>query len=146
MGRLRRFKELSRPERRLVLASAALLTAVRLGLWLLPFRTVNRMTGLPRRGPARIGPARAPAPVDRIVWAVEAASRLVPRSTCLVRALAARTLLARHGYSSALRLGVARGPDGAFQAHAWLERDERVLIGGPVDERFARLPSFPHQA
>jgi hypothetical protein len=79
--------------------------------------------------------------VERIVWAVGAAGRLVPRTTCLARALAAQALLARRGHASELRLGVAGGAGRVFEAHAWLERDGRVLIGGPVDERYVPLPA-----
>ena len=142
MGRLRKFRGLPRGEQRLVLAAAALLAAARLGLWLLPFRTLHRVARAPGSRPLGAAPGQVAVPVERIVWAVGAASRVVPRSTCLVRALAARRLLGRHGHRSELRLGVARSRDGAFEAHAWLEQNDHVLIGGPVDQRFARLPSL----
>ena len=144
MGRLRRLAGLPGKEQRLLLAAAVLLAAVRLGLWALPFNALLRATGASRL-PSAVGRGRPPA-IDRIVWAVATASRCVPGSTCLVRALGARTLLSRYGYSSKLRLGVARRPDGAFEAHAWLEHDTRVLIGGPVDDRYARLPSLEGRA
>jgi hypothetical protein len=125
-----------------VVSAATLLAVTRLALWLLPFRLVHRAAAARRRVPSGRCRARATVPAERIVWAVGAASRVVPRSTCLVRALAARRLLGRHGHPSELRLGVARGADGAFEAHAWLEQDGRVLIGGPVEQRFAPLPSL----
>jgi hypothetical protein len=73
---------------------------------------------------------------------VEVAARRVPRATCLVRALAAQALLARHGHPSQLRLGVARGADRAFEAHAWLERDGQILIGGGPEGRYVPLPAL----
>jgi hypothetical protein len=69
---------------------------------------------------------------NRLLWAVEAATRrLLPERPCLTQALAAYVLLSRRGSSDArLRIGVKRRPDGSLDAHAWLERDGIVLIGG----------------
>ncbi len=78
-------------------------------------------------GPAvRTASGLAPA---RIAWAVRNASRLVPRSTCLVQALAARHLLARHGFAANVVIGVARQHETGFDAHAWVEYQGAVLIG-----------------
>ena len=74
-----------------------------------------------------------------------AAGRRIPGgSNCLVQALAAAVLLGRHGYSSRLRLGVARAPDGRLEAHAWVERDGKLLLGGPRVERYAPLLALEH--
>ena len=140
MRRLARFLALPSAEQRLVLAAACLLAGVRLGLWILPFRRVHGAVGALASRPR----PRAPSgpTIERIVWAVGAANCLVPRTTCLVRALAAQALLGRHGHTSELRLGVAGGAGRAFEAHAWLEHDGRVLIGGPVEARYAPLPAL----
>lgn len=140
MRRLASFLALPSAEQRLILAAATLLTGVRVGLWALSF---GRVHGAIRRlaGRSRLAP-RDGLPAERIVWAVGAADRLVPRTTCLVRALAAHVLLARHGHASELRLGVAGGSGRAFEAHAWLEHDGRVLIGGPVEARYVALPAL----
>jgi hypothetical protein len=141
MRAFRRLRALRAADRRLLLEASSLLAVVRVGLWLLPFATVRRVArALGRSGPratAAGGPDEA-----RVVWAIGVAGRAVPRSTCLVRALAGQALLARHGWPSELRLGVARGPDGAFRGHAWLEREGRVLMGGVVTERYVTLASF----
>jgi hypothetical protein len=140
MRGLASFLALPRAERRLLVAAAGLLGAIRIGLWVLPFRSVHgAIRALGARPPTRDG--KGP-PAERIVWAVGAADRLVPRTTCLVRALAAHALLARHGHASQLRLGVAGGAGRRFEAHAWLERDGRVLIGGPVEGRYVPLPAL----
>jgi len=77
---------------------------------------------------------------DRIVRAVEQASRRVPfGGNCLVRALTTRTMLARHGHVSRLIVGVAKSTAGDLESHAWLEQDGRVVIGGNVAP-FMRLP------
>jgi len=77
---------------------------------------------------------------DRILWAVAAVNRrLFPERPCLTQALAARYLLSRGGVSSVLRIGVAREGDD-LQAHAWLEREGVVIIGG--DQSPARYQSL----
>jgi hypothetical protein len=39
-------------------------------------------------------------------------------------------LLARRGYPALLHIGVAKGKEGQFQAHAWVESEGKVVIGG----------------
>ncbi|HEX2500351.1 MAG TPA: hypothetical protein VHO73_02760 [Methylomirabilota bacterium] len=46
---------------------------------------------------------------------------------------------ARHGHANKLRLGVAGGAGRRFEAHASLERDGHVLIGGLEAGRYAPL-------
>ena len=70
---------------------------------------------------------------DNVAWAVSAGSRYTPSTSCLVQALAAQMLLNRRGYLSQLRIGVAKGDAGQFQAHAWVESDGRIIIGGNKD-------------
>ena len=77
-----------------------------------------------------------------LAWAVRAAARRVPRASCLTQSLALEALLVQAGHPAALRIGVARKDDGAFEAHAWVESEGRVLIGRLSDlERFAPLPA-----
>lgn len=79
--------------------------------------------------------------VDRIVWAGRAAARRMPFATCLSSALALQRLLARNGHDSELHIGVA-GSGGDFTAHAWLERDGRILIGEEEQHRYTRLMNW----
>lgn len=128
-------------ERRLLLEAVMLLALVRLGLRLLPFRAVR---GLLARFGAGAGTAAAGADVTRrVLWAVNAASR--PAGvTCLPRALAAHTLLARRGLASDLRIGVTRRPGSPLEAHAWVEAGGGVLIGDLPDlARFKPLADLP---
>jgi hypothetical protein len=118
--RLRKLAALSRTDRLLIVEAALTLSAIRIALWLIPVRRVLR--------PARVQPAVfGPHSVAQLAWAIQAVAPFVPKSTCLVRALATRLLLARRGFPTTLRIGVAKSPD--FQAHAWLEHDGRILIG-----------------
>jgi hypothetical protein len=68
-----------------------------------------------------------------------AANHVFGPVTCLTRSLLLRWLLRRYGTASDLRIGV-RFEEGAFAAHAWVEKD-----GIPVNDRpevVARYAAF----
>lgn len=111
----------------LVEATAAVVTAW-VALRVVSFRRLA--------GPEQVHDAGAPLPAclrtveQRVCRNVMAVSRrLFPDRPCLVQALAARWLLARRGIAADLHIGVLKN-DGALEAHAWLERSGRVLVGG----------------
>lgn len=142
MPRLSRLATLGARDWALLAAATTLVVAVRAALWLLPsghiVRAVRRLTS----APGRTAPGAGRVPATRVVWAVEAASRRVPRASCLTQAVAAHLLLRAHGWTSQLCLGVAREGHGGFRAHAWLEREGRILIGGEEARRLTRLPDL----
>lgn len=84
-------------------------------------------------------PAATPGtvPPAAIALAVTRASKLVPFATCLTQALAGGFLIRRAGNNAIIHFGVAKGEAG-FKAHAWLESDGGILIGGR--EAAAYLP------
>jgi transglutaminase superfamily protein len=144
MPLLRSFLSLTPLQRRVLIKASALLTLVQLGLGRLPFTLLRRsITPIA----ANAGRVRSDVRqyVETVAWAVSAASRRMPgRSTCLSRALTVQALLARAGCPSRLQVGVMRGPQGAVEGHAWVEYEDRVLIGGSADEiaQFSRLAAF----
>ena len=142
MGNLRKVLFLRPSERHLLLKSALLLYATRLGLWLLPLPTLRRL--LAKLRPTKpIPPERHSANIEKITWAVMLASRYVPAATCLTQALAGQILLAQHGEPSLLRIGVAKNEAGKLEAHAWVESRGRIVIGAtPELFRYTRLPSM----
>jgi hypothetical protein len=72
---------------------------------------------------------------QRVAWAIEATGRrLGCLSTCLTRALVAELLLDAHEGPMTLTIGVRKTAAGAFHAHAWLAREDRVLVGATSDE------------
>ena len=88
------------------------------------------------------GTGGQPSP-ERITWAVRAVSTRLPLvNNCLVQSLALRSLLAQHGYASELRIGVAQPTQRKLDAHAWVEREGRVLIGEKTAGGFTPL-TFP---
>ena len=128
MAALRSLLRLPWRERVWLLQAAALLWAIRLGLWLLPFQMVRRVIAKY----ARSGVAASTLPSERVAWAVASASLVVPAATCLVQALAAQLLLGWRGRATQLCIGVARDEAGRIEAHAWLEHDGTIVIGGPA--------------
>src|SRR5687767_864857 len=127
----RKFAGYSAVERRLAVKAWFTLIAVRILLWVAPYRWIEaRLMPPPAATPGRIPPAE-------IARAVTRASRLVPLATCLTQALAGGFLIRRAGSNAIIHFGVAKG-DAGFKAHAWLESDGGVLIGGR--EAAAYLP------
>ena len=59
--------------------------------------------------------------------------------TCLPQALAAQVLLERCGYPARLRVGVVKGGEGQLEAHAWVESQGRIIVGGAEVERYIPL-------
>ena len=75
-------------------------------------------------------PAALPA---RVAFAIPRVAARVPwRSDCFVQALAAQRWLQRKNIPSALMIGTRKDADGAFQAHAWLTCNDRIITGGDV--------------
>jgi hypothetical protein len=68
---------------------------------------------------------------SRVGLAVRIGARNVPwNAVCLPQAMAAKAMLARRGYSSALYVGLVPTPDPAMKLHAWLEVEGTVVAGG----------------
>lgn len=136
---LRSFVALDAADRRLLVEAAIIVVLVRCGLLVGGFQRTCR--GLVRLTALASAP-RSPATIEADCLAARAASRFVPgRNTCLVRAVAAGVLLARHGHEASIRIGVARpGPSG-LDAHAWVEHDGIAVLDGPPTGAFeGRLP------
>jgi len=138
MGRIRKLFSLPPHERWLLLKATALLSVVRLLLWLLPFSGIRRLMHWASRRSQRL--AANPPPVERLAWAVGVASRFVPgASHCLTQALAAQILLIRRGYPAKVCFGVLPESTKPFIAHAWVESNGVVVIGGADVDRYIRL-------
>src|SRR5438445_4686679 len=139
MKRLGKFLRLAQAERVLLLEATLLLGAIGLGLRLLPFVRLRELLYRLSRPRDGLRP-QTPLSATRIAWAVERMSRAVPGArSCLVQALAAQVLLARRGHEACVRIGVARPPDGSLEAHAWVEGDGAVLLGGQPAPQFTPL-------
>lgn len=127
-------------DRHLLALAALLLGVMRLGLWLLPFQILLRLqAAISHKTVVQSAPDRIM--IERVAWAVEVGGRYVPRTTCLTQALALQILLGRLGHPSSLCLGVTRNVAGQVEAHAWVECEERIVMGGWEDlSRYTLLP------
>jgi hypothetical protein len=115
-----------------------ILATVRMALWVLPFKIVQRTLAI-------TAPAQAPASADRpddtpdayrirqVGTSIEHMSRYVPACTCLVQALSADWLLKWLRQPAHLRIGARRDADGKLLAHSWLESGGRVIVGNLPD-------------
>jgi Transglutaminase-like superfamily len=125
--------------RRAYLVEAGLcLVLARLALLLLPYSWIfswaNRRQGYTRRFGVHV--------VPWISWSIErAAEHPWIRAICLPRALAGQMMLRRRKIGSRLYLGVARKND-ALVAHAWLELNGQVILGGKGADTFTKIAVF----
>jgi hypothetical protein len=125
----------------LLLLTFILLTAIRLGLWLLPFRNLYKLVmsiskSLNFKAANRVT-------LNQIIWAVNVITRHMPGGAkCLARALTTQVLMNWCGFKPKFCMGVAKGEIG-LEAHAWIEYQGRIAIGNLPDiERYIHLPSL----
>src|SRR5579859_2611215 len=107
---IRRLARLSRSEYWSLLEAGLWVTAIRLSLWVCPFKVVWHWT---RKATQR---RKLDSPTDRDrasrgAWAVRVVSRYVPQATCLTQALAVYAILRRAGIDCELRLGVTKAAE-----------------------------------
>ena len=130
MARLPRLREVPT-----LVRAAALVCSVRLALWIVPFARLPRVVKfLARPRLAR----QSYYSSDQLSWAVRAISRYVPRATCLVQAMVLHIMLRQEGLPSRIRIGVSQGA-GHFEAHAWVECQDRVVIGDSGLQRYTPM-------
>jgi len=129
LKRLRQFSDLPPAEKLAVLWALFLVVGVRMALWTLPFRVIAAYSA---RG---VPTSRSLASVrlGRLSWAVQAVAKRVPHATCLTQALALQMLMGKAGREAELTIGVTRGRDRAFEAHAWLKHNGAILVGDHSD-------------
>ncbi|MBM9594024.1 lasso peptide biosynthesis B2 protein [Rhodobacteraceae bacterium MCCB 386] len=120
----------------LLLEALAWVIFIRASLWLRPYQKLLKFCQT-----CSIGHAGEHA--ERVPRAVRRAARWIPGASCLTQALAAQVLLARRGVRSVLHLGVNLTPSGGFGAHAWIEIDSIVVMGGDQRslKRYSRIIS-----
>jgi len=144
MKRLRKIIKLSTKRKLLLLKATLILGSVRIGLALLTFRTLRRtLSNVARSGSTKEIPPQGA--IDDIVWALGTTGRAFPTiGTCLSQALAGYAWLGRWGYSTDLRIGVNHDSGGKFTAHAWLEREDSVVMGyiGRGHDRYTPFPGM----
>jgi hypothetical protein len=128
MKKVHNFLKLPLTEKGLLLKALLFVWGVKCGLRLLPFRTILTLIK-----PAPIQRGQTSFSLKQLLGAMDTAGRNVPRATCLVRAIAGQAFLARYGHQTDLRIGVLKDQsEKRVKAHAWLESQGLVLLGGSV--------------
>ena len=123
MRALRQFIRLDSAQKFLVMRAVTTLSLAALALRLVPFSWVRSTAGRP---PATShGCPRFSA--ENVAWAIAAVGGRCG-AKCLTQAVAAQWLMARLGLAGVLHIGVSHGKP--FAAHAWLESNGRVILGG----------------
>lgn len=145
MNGLRKLALLAPRDKWLIVKSATLLALVRSALWLLPFPATRRLLGWL----SHTSRGDKPDPVSplRLAWAVSIAGRAVPGGAhCLTQALVTQVLLGRRGHLSEVCFGIDPNSAQKFMAHAWVETDGMVVIGGPIDGYIRLTPLWKSTA
>ena len=134
--RLFSFFRLSFSDQGLLIQAALAVVNAKLAMKTLPLPTARAIVARQQRLAWRVVPVRA----DRVVWAVETASRAIPgMKNCLVQAVAAEAMLIQAGYPCELRIGAAKKAPDELIAHAWVESEGRVVIGDFELDRYTPL-------
>jgi len=139
VNRLRRYLAVPLREKWFAFCVYLLIWAVRLSLWVMPFRLILKRVRvvIPLTGLAVDSSA-----VERVSSRVKQLSVYVPRATCLTQALTTMILLERARQPASLIFGVAKETEDNLVAHAWVESAGSVVIGGGKDlTRFSLLVS-----
>ncbi len=152
--------------KRLLLGALPLLWKVRLGLWLSSLNALQKRVERWGRGrysaPIDLARKKTEAPeaigaeldIEHVMtwrenhWALSRGARLVPAATCLTQALSMQVLLGRAGYPSRLYIGVKKSVKGGFEAHAWVECGNCIVIGGSRSDSWTPLTAWdftPHR-
>ncbi len=109
-----------------------LLALLRVALFCLPYRKVRLFVAQTpcKRGRRRLSIDDYQA---ELVWAIQLAGRyLLGHKPCLPQALAVQWFLLRQGVTTDLNIGVQKDAVQGISAHAWVERNGRVIIGGAL--------------
>lgn len=132
MRRIYKFLHLRADVKILLIKSFLLLSAIRLGLWILPFKKLRYFLTNRGRG-STLPEASDKIQITDVIRAVTIASRYVPSASCLTQALAVIVLLNGFGHRAQLRIGVAKDLDGKLEAHAWVEMGGEIILGEQGD-------------
>jgi hypothetical protein len=136
MRRIYKFLNLSSTEQCLLIRTWILLGSIRLGMGLFPFSTLRKL--LSRLKPQSNGIGKKFSK-EQLVWSVTVVSRYIPKATCLAQAITTQLLLQKAGHQACLHIGVTEAEKGGLKAHAWVESQGKVLIGGIELNQYTHL-------
>ena len=134
MESVRNFFRLPFRKKRLIIEAAIFMLFTDLGLHLTSFQKLQSFYQHIFR-PKKVRSQTNFPDKSEIAWAIETTGqKLFEDDTCLVIALAGQSLLNYYGIPAKLLLGCLLGDEKTIFAHAWVESDGEVLIGGTERE------------
>lgn len=119
------FFKLNPDEKILLFRTLFLMWKIRIMLWILPFPYIKNSLFKSNE----IKNIKSKYNISNLIWAVETSSKFVLKATCLVNALTAYLIFSSQNYPSQVKIGVGKGENDTFEAHAWLEINEEIIIG-----------------
>lgn len=132
MNRLTRFYQMPLAHKILVSRIVGWLIWFRICLWVLPFKIAKKC--LPYENPKGLPELILDQSViQNVANLVKVLSHYIPMATCLTQALTTKTILQKLGQESNLRFGVYKNDQMKFGAHAWIEINNRIIIGRQPD-------------
>lgn len=124
MLKIKNFFKLSSKKQSLLCKTLLLTILIRLSLFLLSFSRVQVIAN--KLSKIRTNKKDIKA-VEDIIWSVKVSSHYVPNATCLTQAITAQILLTKYNYNSKLKIGVVKSDN--FEAHAWVEINNKIILG-----------------
>jgi hypothetical protein len=142
----KKFLQLPRHDRLLLVEATLWLAIARVAIALLPFRRVGRLASRPIRRSEPLPQIRL-REVKGIRWAIVVAARRVPwRAMCFQQGLAAQIMLRRRGVPSTFHYGAALDNESGLSTHVWVRDGDVDVIGGEIASHYAQLVTFPPQS
>lgn len=134
MKKIQKFLHLNLNEKYLLIGTFLVLSSIRVGFLFLKFPLLQEM--LNRISEFHFSTStKSAVSIERIVWCVEVSTQLSPGGAkCLARALTVQTLMKQQGYDPVLKIGVIKNSTEEFKAHAWIEHQGTVVIGGDLPD------------
>ena len=134
LKRIKNFHQLTGPEKQILFLAWRRLWQVRISLWFGSYKqTRSRIED--KINSSATKPNKSVS-ADGIAYLVTVVSRWVPSATCLTQALVGEWMLKEAGFNTSLHIGIKKGEDKEFEAHAWIELNGEKLLGGTVAEGF----------
>lgn len=125
MTKMLNFLKLNNSEKIILVKALLFLWIVRIMLSTLPFNFIHgimkKFTKIQKNNKSQFSK-------EKLIWTINVMSTFTPNASCLTRALSAQILLANYNYPSNIKIGVSKN-EGEFEAHAWLESDEKIILG-----------------
>lgn len=143
MKKLLRLYRKLKSDRWLLFEAFCWLNLVRLGLAFLSFSRLRRFIDKLERPTGELGQVDGRNP-SKIINAIYTSDRYsLSRSKCLAKALVTKFLLSKSGYICSLKIGVFKTDQGTLEAHAWVEYENKIIMGNLFDlHKFVPITSL----